>query len=50
MNTTEYIATYSRDHRAWLAQATAYGMPTDDDSFVAWHTALEAKIRARAPF
>ena len=47
MSAAHYIATHGRDYRAWLAQATVYGLPTDDASFVAWREALEAQERER---
>ena len=47
MTAADYIATHDRDYRAWLWQATCYGLPTDDASFIEWREALEAKERDR---
>jgi hypothetical protein len=48
MTTAENIrSNHLRDYNAWLAQATAYGMPTDDASFVTWWERMEAQHRDR---
>jgi hypothetical protein len=40
-------ASYMRDYRAWLAQSTVYGLPTDDATFVAWWVRIESQERDR---
>jgi len=47
MTAADYITAHNRDYRAWLAQVTVYGLPTDDASFIAWREALEAQERDR---
>jgi hypothetical protein len=34
-----------RSWNAWAAQRAAYGLPLDDDTFVAWWERLEAQAR-----
>jgi hypothetical protein len=44
MTTAEKIRSHDlRSYNAWHAQAIVYGLPTDDASFVAWWTKMEAQ-------